>query len=120
MNDPPLDPVSAWRDLSPEVQERIGATAIAFALGLAGANIRSPLVDSAWFEAAEHEAEAVLLDLVGEYVLEDDKPLPYPLLGAIGVRQCRLCGWTEHHRSDERRHWIADHMCSECAPRPIP
>jgi hypothetical protein len=114
VNDPPLDPISAWRELPAEVQERIGATAIAFALGSAGATVRST-----WFEAAEAEAQAMLIDLVGEYVLEDNKPLPYPLLGPIGIRQFRVCGWTEHHRRSERRHWIADHLCSECAPHTV-
>ena len=120
MNDPPLDPISAWRQLSVDVQEQIGATAIAFALGSAGATVRSSVVDSTWFEAAEAEAQARLIDLVGEHVLEDDKPLPYPLLGPIGIRQCRVCGWTEQHRSSKLRHWIADHLCSECTPRTVP
>ncbi len=111
-----IDPIASWQAMSPEEQERIGATAIALALGIIGSG--EGLQPFQAYTAAEGEGSNLLIEAVRnvDALFPADKPA-IPDLSKLGVRTCRECGCTDNCGCDvggHGCHWIEDDLCSAC------
>ncbi len=116
-----LDPVAAWRALPPRAQEEIGATAIAAAVAVAGAQLLTDTADgdARPYDTAADEAQQLLDAVVDLHVLRQSRVVPLlPDLRPLGILQCQGCGCTDSHPCDSRCRWVAKDLCSACAPVP--
>lgn len=118
---PALDPLAAWNTLAPEIQQRIGAAAIAVAVGSLGLNIALEQADPEAHRPhyiAYSEALSLIYELVTGTILRgDDETLPpRPDLRPLGIRQCGACGCTDDFACDGGCEWIEDDLCSTCVP----
>jgi len=117
-----IDPVVAWRSLSIEARDAIGAAAIAATVGVLGADIAMERADIFAYRprrSASEEAQSLLRALVNINVLEgDDTDLPpRPDLRPLGIRQCRTCGCTDDFACDGGCSWVETDLCSACVPK---
>lgn len=117
---PALDPLAAWQALPPDVQQRIGAAAVAVAIGSLGLNIAIEHADPAAHRprhVAYSEALSLIYELVTINVLGgDDTTLPpRPDLRPLGITQCRACGCTDDFACDGGCYWFRPDLCSACA-----
>jgi hypothetical protein len=114
-----LDPFAAWRALPPDVQQRLGAAAVAVAVANLGLNIAIELADPAAHRprvAAFSESLSLIYELVTINLLAGDDTTmpPRPDLRPLGIRQCRDCGCTDDYACDGGCHWVQDDLCSAC------
>ncbi len=104
-----FDPAAAWRALPPAQQQTVGIAAMLLSLAsAANSDNHSP---RGW-EHAEFEAWAILAEATSDY---RDYP-EGPDLAAIGIRACRQCGCTTEHGCVGGCWWVAEDLCSACAP----
>ena len=118
-----LNPLAAWRALPPQIQQLIGAAAIAIAVGDIGATIAIEQAEPRSrgpFQTAATEALGVLHDLVAIHVLGGDisELPPLPDLRPLDIRQCRACGCTGGFACDNGCSWVEADLCSACAGEP--
>ena len=118
-----IDPLAAWHALPPELQQHIGAAAIAIAVGDIGVTIAIEQADPRShgpFQNASTEALGVLHDLVAIHVLGGDvsELPPLPDLRPLDVRQCRACGCTDGFACDNGCSWVEADLCSACTGEP--
>lgn len=118
-----LDPLTAWLALPPDVQQLIGATAIAITVGALGVDLAVERGDPAAHRsryAASEEAQSLLRALVAINVLDGDDTVlpPRPDLRPLGIRQCRECGCTDDFACDGGCSWVETDLCSVCVSEP--
>jgi hypothetical protein len=125
VRDGKLDPLAAWRALPPEVQQQLGAAAIAAEIGDLGEVVAAELgvpEEARPFEIAGTEAGALMFQLVTVFVLggEDTMLPPRPDLRPLGIRQCRVCGCTDELAcigpGGIGCEWVELDLCSACVP----
>jgi hypothetical protein len=115
------NPVELWNALTPADQAHLGALAIATELAIQGSqfNIDATREETTAIDITVDEANAELTDFITEKLPQAFAPNGAPLrpdLNAIGIRQCTVCGCTEHHACEPPCHWTTPTLCSACTP----
>lgn len=113
------NPFEAWRALSPEAQERVGAAAIAWAIGSIGDEEGAQ--PNQGFLAATIEAELIvrqsMTDEAADLLFSECGAPFLPDLRPLAISQCRVCGCTDRCACPEGCSWVEDDLCSACAGR---
>ncbi len=111
-----VDPLALWKTLSPDVQEYLGALAIANELAAMGATSDSLgmlAIDA--FERIANECYGEISDIIVECLPDAFDGMGEPLrpdLNKLGIRQCTSCGCTEANGCS----WAAATLCTGCVP----
>jgi hypothetical protein len=116
-----FDPVAAWLALPADVQQQIGAAAIAAEIGVLGAAVAVELGVPELARSRENiglEARSFMFELIVIHLLDgNDAALPpRPDLRPLGIRQCRACGCTDEYACEGGCSWAQEDLCSNCAP----
>lgn len=109
-----LDPVAVWESLAPELREQIGIAAVIFAaaeIGDVACQGDEPEMNG--WEAAQFESLNRIENLLADQFPE---PMKRPHLACIEVRACEECGCTDAMGCPDGCSWVAERLCSRCAP----
>lgn len=109
-----VDPKEIWAALPPDAQARIGAAAVAHALGTFGGN--EGLAPEQGYRAAEMEGLFLLdVDLrhFAPQAFDNARPRR-PRLTTLGIQSCRRCGCTQECGCPEGCYWVEEDLCSSC------
>jgi hypothetical protein len=108
----------AWNALDAARQERIGSTAIGYAIGFIA---HAAQTDGSFDQlhplhiAAEQAGFNALIEAVETSdALKASDALPLPDVASIGIRACHACGCTEMAACLGGCSWVAPNLCSAC------
>lgn len=111
-----FDPAQFYDALPEDVRRRIGIAAVVFTAS-------SHCLDITGFTTAAEEAVDVIDETFAASFIPAADGFARIDLSAIGVRQCRTCGCTDHHACAGGCSWAEANLCSVCAiasPRSTP
>ncbi len=121
-----FDGAAAWREISPIIQDRIGAIALELVVAHLTTDRSFDAEVGAWLDAAagraaEHASvdlgaklDASVVAALPEKVVGPGVPLAVPsLIGQV----CRACGCSEDDACCGGCSWVAPDLCSKCAPK---
>ena len=108
-----FNPRAYWEALSPHQQRAVGEAALLIAL-FEAEHYPSDTVTARCAHAMD-EACRILSTVIGDASVWPEGPD----LAVLGIAACRVCGCTEYSACPDGCSWVADDLCSACAPPDI-
>jgi hypothetical protein len=110
-----FNPRAYWEALSPTQQRAVGEAALLIALFEAGRDASPDGHAAARCSHAMEEGSRRLRRVIGDASVWPEGPD----LAVLGIRACRECGCTDASACPGGCSWVADDLCSACAPPEI-